>query len=132
MSVKSTIKATSVALVVFGALGFYYFGRGGKLDTSQDRDILLHVEYEMVQKGKLDAYVAVFIGQGQRTSEYSKGSTWDDHMWIRPGEKVRLTSRIDGTGKLLCRITDQGRKIEDTAVSMKYFGEINCAVAVTG
>lgn len=131
MSVKTTTGATTVALVLVGALGLYYFGRGGKLDTSKDRDILLHVEYKLKRPAPAGVLVFVTINEAGRSVDASDLSPWDDHMWLVPGETVRLFAKTEGVGTLTCRITDKGKEIEDTVLS-RVFEDLSCAVSVTG
>lgn len=130
MSVKTTAQATTVALVLVAAAGLYYFGRGSKLDTSNDRDVALHVSWELGRPSS--AIIQVYLNGANHTSEGVKKSPWDDHMWLRPGEKVTLSAFTTGNGNLLCRIVDQGKNIDHSDRGENYWDELHCSVTVVG
>jgi hypothetical protein len=130
VSIKTTFKATTIALVLAAAAGFYYFGRGGKLDTSKDRNILLHVEYHLDRPWP--GTIAVYINEANRTDEGIQKPPWDDHMWIRPGETVRLTGHTMGRGRLICQITDGDKVLTDPKYGSDHWSDLFCSVSVTG
>lgn len=130
LSVKSKIQATTIALVLAGALGFYYLGRGGKLDTSQDRDILLSVRVDATRASP--ATIVVSINGAERSREGLSTKFWSDHMWIRPGETVMLTGQVEALGTITCTIIDRGVEHVDVGGGEGYFENNLCRVKVTG
>lgn len=129
MSVKSRIRATTVALVVAAAAGFYYFGRGGKLDTSNDRDILMTVDYK-IERGTEGA-VFVYINEMNRTEE-SFHDHWEDHMWVRPGEKIKLSGHVQGKGRITCKIIDRDKTYRHDAYGDQHWSDNVCALMYVG
>ena len=131
MSVKHKIQATWIALVLAGAAGFYYFGRGGKLDTGGDRELHLQVTIEATQYSQ--GIVLVTINGAENEMATTKLGHWDKNLWLRAGETVVLDAHFYGKGNISCSATHSGNTISHASKdNPKYWDEHRCHVSVVG
>ncbi len=129
MSVKTRLIVTPVVLVTALAFGSYYLGRGGKLDTSNDRDILMTVDYTMERANF--GLVFVYINDANRTDD-SFRDHWEDHMWVRPGEKIKLSGHVQGKGSLTCTITDRDKTYRNDVFGDQHWSDNVCTLLYVG
>lgn len=107
MSIKTTFKATAIALVLFGAVGFYYFGRGGKLEHGGDTLMSLMVEWDPGTRS-LPVEVTVLLNGRESRKESKARSHWAEQIWARPGDTVTLTGVQNDRGYIVCTIHAKG------------------------
>jgi len=129
MLLKSRIKVYFLVLTLAAGVGFYYFGRGGKLDTNGDRDVLLHIDYQM-ERAQI-GLVFVYINDVNRTDDSFRNS-WDDHMWVRPGERIRLDGHVQGKGRLTCVITDDKHSYRNSVTGQFHWSDNICSITYVG